>query len=128
MFSEEFLAISFDASGATTGALTTPFILAISLGLSKVKGGKKAEENSFGLVGTMSAGPILAIMLMSIITRQKNIQGTAQEFAVTEGIISPILRAIPSTLLESLVALLPIVALFFFFNFKVQDIKEGCQE
>lgn len=116
--SEEFLAISFDASGATTGALTTPFILAISLGLSKVKGGKKAEENSFGLVGTMSAGPILAIMLMSIITRQKNIQGTAQEFAVTEGIISPILRAIPSTLLESLVALLPIVALFFFFNFK----------
>lgn len=116
--SEEFLAISFDASGATTGALTTPFILAISLGLSKVKGGKKTEENSFGLVGTMSAGPILAIMLMSIITRQKNIQGTAQEFAVSEGVLRPILRAIPSTFLESVLALLPIAALFFFFNFK----------
>lgn len=69
--SEEFLAISFDASGATTGALTTPFVLAISLGLSKVKGGKNAEENSFGLVGAMSAGPILAIMIMSIISGQK---------------------------------------------------------
>ncbi len=116
--SEEFFAISFDASGATTGALTTPFILAISLGLSKVKGGKKAEENSFGLVGTMSAGPILAIMLMSIITGQENIQSAAEEFAVTDGIIRPILRAIPSTFFESLLALLPIVIVFFIFNFK----------
>ena len=51
--SEEFLAISFDASGATTGALTTPFILAISLGLSKVKG--ERLKKLLGLVGTMSA-------------------------------------------------------------------------
>lgn len=47
LVSEEFLAISFDASGATTGALTTPFVLALSLGLSKVKGGSSSEENSF---------------------------------------------------------------------------------
>lgn len=116
--SEEFLAISFDASGATTGALTTPFILAISLGLSKVKGGKHAEENSFGLVGIMSAGPILAIMLMSIITGQKNIQGTAEIFTPTNGVLSPILRSLPATFLESIRALLPIATLFFIFNFK----------
>ena len=61
LVAEEFLAISFDASGATTGALTTPFVLAISLGMSKVTGGKQSEENSFGLVGIMSAGPILSI-------------------------------------------------------------------
>ena len=30
--SPEFLAISFDASGATTGALTVPFILALAMG------------------------------------------------------------------------------------------------
>ena len=45
--SEEFLAISFDASGATTGALTTPFILQYS-GV-KIKGGKHSEENSLDL-------------------------------------------------------------------------------
>ena len=73
--SEEFLAISFDASGATTGALTTPFVLALSLGLSKVKGGRGLQENSFGLVGVMSAGPILAVTLMSIVSGQKHIQG-----------------------------------------------------
>ena len=31
--SPEFIAISFDASGATTGALTVPFILAIAVGI-----------------------------------------------------------------------------------------------
>lgn len=116
--SEEFLAISFDASGATTGALTTPFILALSLGLSNAKGGEHAEENSFGIVGAMSTGPILAIMLMSIFTGQKNIEGTVAEFVVTDGIFKPIIDIIPHIFLESLVALLPISILFFIYNFK----------
>ena len=115
--SEEFLAISFDASGATTGALTTPFVLAISLGLSKIKGGKSAEENSFGLVGVMSAGPILAVMLMSIISGQKNIQGEVSEYIVAEGVFGPIISKFPGIFLESLMALLPIIVLFLIFNF-----------
>ncbi|MGI6086038.1 MAG: DUF1538 domain-containing protein, partial [Acetivibrionales bacterium] len=115
--SEEFLAISFDASGATTGALTTPFVLAISLGLSQLKGGKSAEENSFGLVGVMSAGPILAVMLMSIISGQKNIQGDVGEYIIAEGVLGPIIRKFPVIFIESLIALLPIIALFFIFNF-----------
>ncbi len=116
--SEEFLAISFDASGATTGALTTPFVLAISLGLSKVKGGKSSEENSFGLVGVMSAGPILAVMLMSIISGQKNIQGDVGEYAIAKGVFGPIINEFPGIFLESLIALLPIAVLFFIFNFR----------
>jgi hypothetical protein len=115
--SEEFFAISFDASGATTGALTTPFVLAISLGLSKVKGGKKSEENSFGLVGIMSAGPILAVMLLSIISGQKNIQGAVEAWAPAQGILGPILDAIPMVLFDSVVALAPITILFFIFHF-----------
>lgn len=59
-------AIAFDASGATTGAMTTPFIIALGLGVSKLKGESKGEENSFGLVGIASAGPILAGLIMSI--------------------------------------------------------------
>jgi hypothetical protein len=115
--SEEFLAISFDASGATTGALTTPFVLAISLGLSRIKGGKSTEENSFGLVGVMSAGPILAVMFMSIISGQKHIQGHAGEYVIAEGVLGPIINKFPGIFLESLIALLPITILFFIFNF-----------
>jgi hypothetical protein len=40
--SSEFLAISFDASGATTGALTVPFILALAVGVSSLKKDGKA--------------------------------------------------------------------------------------
>ncbi len=118
LVSEEFLAISFDASGATTGALTTPFVLAISLGLSKVKGGKRSEENSFGLVGIMSAGPILAVMLISIISGQKNIHGDAGEYIIPEGILGPIVNKILPIFMESVIALLPITILFILFNYR----------
>lgn len=116
--SEEFLAIAFDASGATTGAMTTPFVLALSIGLSKIKGGKYAEENSFGLVGVMSAGPILSVMLVSIISGQKNIHGEAYEFIVEKGVIGPIIHELPAIMLESFIALLPITVLFLIFNFR----------
>ena len=122
--SQEFLAIAFDASGATTGALTTPFVLALSLGLSNIKGGKKAEENSFGLVGIMSAGPILSVMLLSIISGQKNIHGDAGEYIFQKGVIGPILNAVPYIFMESLLALLPITALFFIYNFTKFKIKK----
>lgn len=114
--SEEFLAVSFDASGATTGALTTPFVLALSYGLSKRKGGKNAEADSFGMVGTMSAGPILAIILLSIVTKQSEIQGTPEPFEVADGVLEPILSAFGHTFTESLFALAPIVILFLLLN------------
>lgn len=125
LVSEEFLAIAFDASGATTGALTTPFVLALSLGLSNIKGGKKSEENSFGLVGIMSAGPILAVMLLSIISGQKNIQGDVGEYIFAEGVLEPILNAIPHIFVESLMALLPLALLFFIYNFGKFKLPKG---
>lgn len=117
LVAEEFLAISFDASGATTGALTTPFVLALSLGLSRAKGGKNAEANSFGLVGIMSVGPILAIMAASIISGQKNIQDNGVGFHIEKGVFQPIIDTIPTVLLQSVIALFPITILFFAYNF-----------
>ena len=58
-------AIAYDASGATTGAMTTPFIIALGLGLANLKGDLN-EDNSFGLVGIASTGPIIAGLLMSL--------------------------------------------------------------
>ncbi len=121
--SEEFLAISFDSSGATTGALTTPFILALSAGLSRIKGGKTAEEDAFGMVGVMSAGPMYALMLMSIITGQQHIQGEPLAKAPMS-----LLQMLPDELIKSLFALLPLCALFFilnFFHFKITKREMG---
>ena len=114
--SEEFLAISVDASGATTGAMTTPFILALGYGVSQLKGGKTSEEDSFGMVGLASVGPIFAIMLMSIISGIGNIQGEAEAFVPNIGILAPYLKAIPQLLKESIITLLPLLILFLIFD------------
>ena len=123
LVSEEFLAIAFDSSGATTGALTTPFVLALSLGLSRIKGGKSMEEDSFGMVGAMSAGPIIAVMLMSVLTGQGRIQGAAEEFRAAQGILAPVFSQIPHVFIESLMGLAPLCAFFFlmcFVRFKIE--------
>ncbi len=114
--SEEFLAISVDASGATTGAMTTPFILALGYGVSQLKGGKTSEEDSFGMVGLASAGPIFAIMIMSIVKGISNIQGEVVAFVPNVGIITPYLRALPQLLKESLFTLFPLLVLFLIFD------------
>lgn len=114
--SEEFLAISVDASGATTGAMTTPFILALGYGVSRLKGGKTSEEDSFGMVGLASAGPIFAIMIMSIVSGIANIQGEAVEFIPNVGILAPYLKIFPKILKESLITLLPLLILFLLFD------------
>ncbi len=114
--SQEFLAISVDASGATTGAMTTPFILAIGYGVSQLKGGEKSEEDSFGLVGLASAGPILAIMLTSIVKRLVEIQGDVEPIIQQEGILSPYFSIIPTFLKDSFITLLPLFILFMIFD------------
>lgn len=106
-----FIAMSFDASGATTGALTTPFILALGASVSSRKGGKGAEDDSFGLVGAMSTGPILAVLIMSLV-QSSSFQDIDIEYQYAEGIVAPFINSIGHTLSESLVALIPILIVF----------------
>ncbi|MDN6195716.1 MAG: DUF1538 domain-containing protein, partial [Atopostipes suicloacalis] len=105
--SEEFLAISVDASGATTGAMTTPFILALGYGVSRLKGSKDSDQDSFGMVGLASAGPIFAVMLMSVISGISNIEGEAASFVQNVGIIRPYLTIFPTILKEIAITLMP---------------------
>lgn len=113
----DFIAMSFDASGATTGALTTPFVLALGASVSARKGGKKAEDDSFGLVGAMSTGPILAVLILSMMTGS-DFGGSAETYQYAEGIFAPFVGALGHTLMESLVALVPIILLFVFMNYR----------
>lgn len=117
LVSEEFLAISVDASGATTGAMTTPFILALGYGVSKLKGSESSDQDSFGMVGLASAGPIFAVMLMSIISGASSIEGEAELITENIGIIQPYLEIFPSILKEIAITLVPLLALFLIFNF-----------
>ena len=61
-----FLPFIFDSGGVTTGSATVPFILALGTGVATVRGGKNAKNNSFGLVGMASIGPIISVTLLII--------------------------------------------------------------
>lgn len=63
----DFLALSYDAGSATTGALTAPIVIALGIGLSSVLSGRSALSDGFGLLGLASIGPIIAVMIMGII-------------------------------------------------------------
>ncbi|ABB14577.1 DUF1538 domain-containing protein [Carboxydothermus hydrogenoformans] len=65
----EFLAISLDAGGVTTGPVTVPFIIALGIGVASVLGGKSASSDGFGLIALASVGPILAVLLLGVIYR-----------------------------------------------------------
>ena len=116
--SSEFMSISFDASGATTGALTVPFILALALGVSSIKKDRKAsEKDCFGLVAVTSTGAIIAVMIMSIISKTDKISGSI-DTAVTDSnsIIKPFIHELPVIAFEIFLALLPILVLFLIFQ------------
>ncbi|MBO0995578.1 DUF1538 domain-containing protein [Bacillus sp. SD088] len=116
--SPEFLAISFDASGATTGALTVPFILALALGVSLLKKDSKAsEKDSFGLVAVASTGAIIFVMIMNIISKTDKMTGSLDEVEnASKTIIGPFIHELPIISQEIVVALLPIIVLFLIFQ------------
>ncbi len=62
-----FLPFIFDSGGVTTGSATVPFILSLGFGIAMVRGGKNAKNESFGLVGLASIGPIITVALLLII-------------------------------------------------------------
>ncbi|UOQ84526.1 DUF1538 domain-containing protein [Gracilibacillus salinarum] len=117
--SPQFLAIAFDASGATTGAMTVPFILALSIGISVMKKDSKAsEKDSFGLVAIASVGAIITVMLMSIFSNQSELAGgmMEEEHHGTEALFTPFLHEFGHIAQEVMLALAPIVILFFVFQ------------
>jgi hypothetical protein len=63
----QFVPISFDSGGVTTGPMTVPFILALGVGVASVLRGKSASSDGFGLVALASIGPILAVLLLGVV-------------------------------------------------------------
>lgn len=63
---KSFLPLAFDSGGVTTGPITVPFIMALGIGIAQTMGGRHAGQNSFGLIALCSAGPVLAVLILSL--------------------------------------------------------------
>lgn len=63
----EFVSLAFDGGSVTTGVLSGPVIIAVSIGVSSVLAGRSAVGDGFGIVGFGSIGPIIAILLLGLL-------------------------------------------------------------
>ena len=116
---QNFVAVSFDAGGVTTGPMTVPFIMAFGVGISSFRNDKSAKDDSFGVIAMSSVGPIIAVLILAIIYRPEN--ATYKEAFVPTISDSMALSsffgdAIPTYVGEMFVSMLPIVALFIIFD------------
>ena len=126
---DSFIGIAFDSGGATTGPMTVPFIMALGLGVSSVR---DDNDNSFGLTGVCSIGPVMAVLIYAIVLRAGGAFTSVAEQALneTEGIVesttvaggffskifSPFSAASSHVFREALISIAPLFALFIIFQ------------
>ncbi len=117
---QEYVAMAFDASGATTGALTVPFMLALAYGVAiQQRDSLKTEADSFGLVGLASSGAIMGLLFAVALFKPQLPESntmTITEPTVSGGLVQPFVALLPHTLQEVVLALLPIALIFFLAN------------
>lgn len=132
LFSEaDFLAISFDSSGATTGAMTVPFMMALAFGVTRGRTrGKAAEEDSFGLVGISSSGVILAVLVLGLFRSSRGAgEVDAYERIQDSRIFGFFADITGHTMTEMLISLAPIAVIFilaniFFFKLPKKEFRK----
>ena len=105
------LPLAFDSGGVTTGPITVPFIMALGVGISSVLGDKRNKENSFGLVALCSVGPVMAVLLLGVFSRN-DLTYQVPDYSVSSDILDSFLSTAAHTAQEVAIALGLIVVFF----------------
>ncbi|HKM08064.1 MAG TPA: DUF1538 domain-containing protein [Sphaerochaeta sp.] len=104
--------VAFDSGGATTGPMATPFIMALGIGVARVQ--KKQEEaDNFGFLALASIGPILAVLVLGIISPNSDgAIGKGMDVLYESGNFIPLFFEMAQDVIFSLMPLLFIFALY----------------
>ena len=108
---EPLLPMAFDSGGVTTGPITVPFIMALGVGISNVLGDRRSKENSFGLVSLCSIGPILAVLVLGIFSKN-DLSYAVPDYTVSEEVLAAFAHTAGHTCKEVALALGLIVVFF----------------
>lgn len=126
---KDFLAVAFDSGGVTTGPMTVPFIMALGVGISAIRSDKRAADDSFGLVALCSIGPILAVLILSMIYHPNGSSVDASSAAIqimddTVQMWDAFMVELPEYMKEIAISLLPIIVFFLLFQLVSRDIQK----
>ena len=123
---EEFLAVSFDSGGVTTGPMTVPFIMALGVGISQIRTDRHATDDSFGLVALCSIGPILATLLLGTFYKPDSMEESLRaplSPADSASLFDGFLHELPDFMKEIAISLLPIIVVIFLFQLFVLKLE-----
>ena len=115
----DFVPVSFDSGGVTTGPVTVPFIMALGIGMAALRSDKNSLEDSFGLIALCSIGPILSVLLLGVFYKPDTALHTPVEIpdiATTKDAATLFAHALPEYMHEVAIALLPIAGVFAMFQ------------
>ncbi len=127
LITPDFLAIAFDASGATTGIIAVPFMLAFASGVSQLKkSNQDAENDAFGLVAIASSGAIISVLLLALL-RPLNLEENALNFDlnVRDSLFEVFASELPHTLKHALLAIAPILLIFILLQLSLMKMKKS---
>ena len=110
---ELLLPLAFDSGGVTTGPITVPFIMALGVGIALTIGGKRANENSFGLIALCSIGPMLAVAVLSIFADGDVPYEVPEAYILPDNLLNSYFTTLLSVTKEVTIALGLIVVFFF---------------
>ena len=112
----EFISVAFDSGGVTTGAMGVPLIVAFGYGISRIRSGKDAKSLSFGLCGLCSLGPVIVVLILGFFFKIDSSFDTTG-FVSNLPILENIFNCFFKSLKEIVLALLPILVVFFVSQF-----------
>ena len=113
----EFIALAFDGSGATTGDVSVPFILALGMGISTTMTKSKTNDDTFGIIGIASVGPIIALFIYGIIIKFMNGGVVPPAGVYDPGATEGFAEVVGTNLGSVALALVPIIIVFLPFQF-----------
>ena len=130
---ESFLCLAFDSGGVTTGPMTVPFIMSIGAGVSMSKLSGDDRNDSFGITGLCSIGPIISVLVLGIAMK---VEGTYtptlnENVANTKEGVYKFVHGFSEHIIDVLIAIAPIIVFAVLFQLitrafnKSQLIKMG---
>ena len=115
---KSFLPLAFDSGGVTTGPMTVPFIMSIGAGVSAARLSGDDRNDSFGITGLCSIGPIISVLVLGIVMKvEGTYEPTVSEHVANtrEGVLT-FIHGIAEHAVDVLVALAPIIAFAVLFQ------------
>lgn len=123
----DYIAVAFDAGGVTTGPMTVPFIMAFGIGISAIRSDERAEDDSFGLVALSSVGPILSVLVLSLIYKPESaeyVPARIPDIGDSVELWKLFAGELPEYMKEMAGSLLPIIFFFSVFQFVFRQVPK----